>query len=295
MVGTAHFKYNVGMITVTPTMVSNAVYDAIRSCATHLRPDYLTALDKARESAEGAHSKEAMDAIAENARLASEQGTPICQDTGYAWVCLEIGSDVWMPGDIFCKVDEAVAKAYRDGALRMSMVKDAAFDRANTGNNTPAICEIAISDRPGARIHVMLKGGGSDNASALCMLPPGAGLQGIADFVVEHVAKKAANACPPLLVGVGVGATFDKVASLSKRALLRPIGSESESEEAAKMEALLLERINESGIGPGGMPGSPTALAVHLKTEPCHIAALPVAVNLGCCALRSATVEIEES
>ncbi len=144
----------------------------------------------------------------------------------------------------------------------------------------------------GARLHVLLKGGGSDNASRVVMLPPGAGTAGIIDAVVDCVREKAANACPPLVVGVGVGSTFDKVAGLAKHALLREVGSPARNARAAYFEDELTERVNALGLGPGALGGAPTALAVHVETAPCHIAALPVAVNMGCCAMRSATIEL---
>lgn len=284
--------------TVSPEAIGSAVYDAIRRCAVTLRPDYLEALEHAHEEAaisDAPHSDRAtriMGQIVENAAIGARDGVPICQDTGTVWVCLEAGPDILVPGNAFSAVDDAVARAYADGALRMSVVRDALLDRTNTGTNAPAFCEVRFVERPGARLHVLLKGGGSDNASRVVMLAPGAGAAGIIDTVVDCVREKAANACPPLLVGVGVGATFDKVASLAKHALLRPIGSNAACAQTAFFEGVLLEKVNALGIGPGALGGAPTALAVHVETSPCHIAALPVAVNMGCCAMRSITVEL---
>lgn len=284
--------------TVSPEAIGSAVYDAIRRCAVTLRPDYLEALERAREEAgasDAPHSDRAariMGQIVENAAIGARDGVPICQDTGTVWVCLEAGPDILVPGNAFATVDDAVARAYADGALRMSVVRDALLDRTNTKTNAPAFCEVRFVERPGARLHVLLKGGGSDNASRVVMLAPGAGAAGIIDTVVDCVREKAANACPPLLVGVGVGATFDKVASLAKHALLRPIGSNAACAQTAFFEGVLLEKVNALGIGPGALGGAPTALAVHVETAPCHIAALPVAVNMGCCAMRSITVEL---
>jgi fumarate hydratase class I/fumarate hydratase subunit alpha len=174
----------------------------------------------------------------------------------------------------------------------MSMVRDALFDRANTSDNTPAILTVALRPGTGAEVDVMLKGGGSDNASALAMLPPSAGADGVRRFVLETVEARATGACPPLVVGVAVGGTFDTVAGLAKKALLREVGSPAPSTWAEGLESALLEEINATGIGPAGLGGRVTALAVHVVTAPCHIAALPVAVNLGCCAVRSAHREI---
>ena len=174
----------------------------------------------------------------------------------------------------------------------MSVVRDALFDRANTGDNTPAFTEIATKPGHGATLHVLLKGGGSDNASRVVMLAPGSGIEGVRKVVLDCVREKAANACPPLVVGVGVGATFDKVAGLAKHALLREIGTPAATPEHAAFESELLDAINATGIGPGALGGKATALAVHLETAPCHIAALPVAVNMGCSAMRSASINL---
>ena len=273
--------------------VGEAVYDAIRQCAVTLRPDFQRAVEAAREEAVP-ESREAgvLDRILENARIGATDGVPICQDTGSVWVCLEVGESLAVPGNIFSRVNDAVARAYTDGRLRMSLVRDALFDRANTGDNTPAFCELKLVPGDSATLHVLLKGGGSDNASRVVMLPPGAGADSVRRVVLDCVREKAANACPPLVIGLGVGATFDKVAGLAKHALLREVGSSAASAEAAAFEEELLAEVNALGIGPAALGGAPTALAVHLETAPCHIAALPVAVNMGCCAMRSASVQL---
>lgn len=273
--------------------VGEAVYDAIRQCAVTLRPDFRKAVEAAREEA-APESREAgvLDRILENARIGATDGVPICQDTGSVWVCLEVGESLAVPGNIFSRVNDAVARAYTDGRLRMSLVRDALFDRANTGDNTPAFCELKLVPGDSATLHVLLKGGGSDNASRVVMLPPGAGADSVRRVVLDCVREKAANACPPLVIGLGVGATFDKVAGLAKHALLREVGSSAASAEAAAFEEELLAEANALGIGPAALGGAPTALAVHLETAPCHIAALPVAVNMGCCAMRSASVQL---
>ena len=272
--------------------VGEAVYDAIRQCAVTLRPDFRKAVEAAREEA-APESREAgvLDRLLENARIGATDGVPICQDTGSVWVCLEVGESLAVPGNIFSRVNDAVARAYTDGRLRMSLVRDALFDRANTGDNTPAFCELKLVPGDSATLHVLLKGGGSDNASRVVMLPPGAGADSVRRVVLDCVREKAANACPPLVIGLGVGATFDKVAGLAKHALLREVGSSAASAEAAAFEEELLAEVNALGIGPAALGGAPTALAVHLETVPCHIAALPVAVNMGCCAMRSASIK----
>lgn len=230
--------------------------------------------------------------LIENANVAKTDAVPLCQDTGTVWVRIELGADESLTGDVPAAVDEAVARAYRDAGLRMSLARDALFDRSNTGDNTPAFVDIAWRPGTGATVHVMLKGGGSDNASRIEMLAPGEGAQGVERVVLEAVRAKATGACPPLLIGVGVGSTFDKVGGLAKRALLRQVGEPAPTAEIAEFEARLLAAVNATGIGPAGLGGDTTAIAVHVMTAPCHIAALPVAVNMGCCAVRSATVEV---
>lgn len=279
--------------TLSAALVAEAVEAAIAECAVTLRGDYRSALDAEAERCEDARAASVAASILENARIGEADRVPICQDTGSVWVCLEVGPDMAVPGNVFSQVNDVVARAYANSRLRMSIVRDALFDRTNTGDNTPAFCEARFVDRPGARLNVLLKGGGSDNASRVVMLAPGAGREGVKEAVLACVREKAVNACPPLVVGVGVGATFDKVAGLAKHALLRPIGSPAASDEAALFERDLLREINALRIGPGGLGGAPTALAVHLETAPCHIAALPVAINMGCCAMRSKTVELD--
>lgn len=278
--------------TLTAKRVADAAYDAIRAAAVGLREDVLCGLAAARKIEEQPRAQSVLDCLLENAQIAREDGVPLCQDTGTCWVRLEVGEELSIPGDVLSQVDDAVARAYTDGRLRMSVVRDALFDRANTGDNTPAFVEIATRPGHGATLHVLLKGGGSDNASRVVMLAPGAGIEGVRKVVLDCVCEKAANACPPLIVGVGVGATFDKVAGLAKHALLREIGRPAASPKHAAFERELLEAINATGIGPGALGGKTTALAVHLETAPCHIAALPVAVNMGCSAMRSVSIDL---
>lgn len=281
------------MKVVTAASVHDALASLIPQLASVLPDDILAGLMAAREVETGDRARIVLDQLVENARIAASDKVPICQDTGTVWVCLEVGPDVLVPGDVLSRVNEAVAWAYESAHLRKSVVKNALFDRANTGDNTPAFCEIHCVDEPGvARLHVMLKGGGSDNASRVVMLVPSAGKQGIIDTVLQCVREKAANACPPLIVGVGVGATFDKVAGLAKHALMRPLGQNHPDPETAAFEAELLAAINATGIGAGALGGCTTALGVRVETAPCHIAALPVAVNMGCSAMRRASVDL---
>lgn len=277
---------------ITKETVAHAVEAAIGRCACQLRPDMLRALEEARASVSSPREGRVLDTLRENAAIAAADRVPLCQDTGTVWVCLEVGQQLTVPGDVFSLVDSAVARAYEGGRLRMSVLRDALFNRTNTADNTPAFCELKLVPGASAKVHVLLKGGGSDNASRVAMLPPGAGQEGVRRVVLDCVREKAANACPPLIIGVGVGATFDRVASLAKHALLRPVGAPAVSDGAAAFEAELLEAVNALGIGPAALGGATTALAVHLETAPCHIAALPVAVNMGCCAMRSQSVEL---
>lgn len=273
--------------------VAEAIAFAIPQLAAKLPADVRQAMAHARDEERGERARIVLDQLCDNCMIAGQNMLPICQDTGTVWVCLKIGPDVNIHGDIFSEVNDVVAHAYTQNALRKSVVRDALFDRTNTQDNTPAFCELRFVDEPGAaHLHVMLKGGGSDNASCVTMLTPSAGKQGVIDTVIARVKEKASCACPPLVVGVGVGATFDKVAGLSKLALMRPLGTPNPDPEADAFEQELLAAINETGIGAGALGGKTTALAVRVKTAPCHIAALPVAVNMGCSALRRMTIEL---
>ncbi len=281
------------MPVINADLVADIVYVSILDCATSLRPDCADALDIALKAADADSREHAvLQSMVDNNHIAQLDRVPLCQDTGYAWVLLEAGPDVLIPGDVFSKVNDAVAKAYTKGNLRKSIVCDAAFDRTNTNDNTPAFCEVKLTETPGCRISVMLKGGGSDNASRVVMLSPSAGLDGIIDEVEKCVREKAANACPPLTIGVGIGATFDKVASLAKHALLRDVNEPTCNPCAKALEDKILDRVNSTMIGAGALGGNVTAYRVFVETAPCHIAALPLAINMGCSAMRSKTTEL---
>ena len=280
------------MKTITKELVAKTVRDALPQLAFELPTDIQAGLLNAYECEENPRGREALRLLVENARIAREDRVAICQDTGSVWVCLEIGPDVVVSGDVLEGVDEAVAHAFTANNLRKSLVRDAIFDRANTGDNTPAFCELRVSELPGARLHILCKGGGSDNASRVVMLTPGAGRQGVIDAVLACVREKAANACPPLVVGVGIGSTFDKVAGLAKMALMRPINQEAPDADTAALESELVAAVNATGIGAAALGGITTALAVRVKSAPCHIAALPVAINMGCSAMRRGTYEL---
>ena len=280
------------MRTITKEIVEQTVRSALPGLAFDVPCDIFSGLEKARQIEVDPRASEALRLLVENARIASEDRVAICQDTGSVWICLEAGPDVAIAGDALSGVNDAVSTVYKDCCLRKSLVRDALFDRTNTGDNTPAFCEVSLVDKPGARLHIMCKGGGSDNASRVVMLTPSAGREGVLETVLACVREKAANACPPLVIGIGVGATFDTVGHLAKRALMRPINVPSADERVADFEKELLEAVNATGIGAAALGGSTTALAVHIETAPCHIAALPLAINMGCSATRRGTYEL---
>jgi len=287
------------LIAIDAHRIAALVEEQIPLLAQNLRPDYLAALETSLTTETSERSRAVLEQLVTNAHLAASDSLPLCQDTGYVWVCLEVCGPDLIPADIFSGVNEAVERAYEASGLRMSILQDALLNRINTGNNCPAQCEILVLNHGdisrtnhSAILHIMLKGGGSDNASALRMLAPNSGIEGVVDFVVQAVVEKGANACPPLVLGVGVGGSFDTVAGLAKHALLRPLGTSHPDDEIASLEKELLDRINSLDIGPGGLGGVTTALGVHVESSPCHIASLPVAVNISCTALRSISIPL---
>jgi fumarate hydratase subunit alpha len=251
----------------------------------NLGDDVLSAFKEAIEREDSAPAREVLKELIENAKIAREEKVPICQDCGLAVVFMEIGQDVHIvSGDLTEAINDGVRQGYREGYLRNSACHP--FTRENTGDNTPAILHLQIV--PGDKIRIIFapKGGGSENMSRVDMLTPAAGIQGVKDFVVERVKESGANPCPPTIVGVGVGGTFERSAILAKRALLRNIGDRNPDPELAEIEEEILKRINSLGIGPMGYGGNFTSLDVFLEVEPCHIASLPVAVNIQCHAAR---------
>ena len=277
---------------LTAQDVANAVREAIPAIATSLRPDVLSALGDAYACEADPRAQGIIAQIIENDAIGRRDGVPICQDTGSVWVYLEVGEELSIPAGIFSLVDDAVASAFSQAKLRMSILADALVDRTNTKTNTPVFTEIGLRPGKGATLHVMLKGGGSDNASRVVMLPPGAGFASIREEVRKCVIEKGSAACPPLIIGIGVGATFDKVGALAKKALLRPVGVPNPDPRIASLEQELLDVVNATGVGPAGLGGASTALSVAINTAPCHIAALPLAINMGCCAMRSVSIEL---
>jgi fumarate hydratase subunit alpha len=270
---------------VSAAEITQAVKGLFIDANIDLGEDVLTAFRKALETEESPTGKEVLNELIENARIAKEEGVAICQDTGLAVVFVELGQDVHVTGgDLIEAINQGVRQGYQDGYLRKSACH--CFTRKNTGDNTPAIVHLEIV--PGSTIKLIAapKGGGSENMSRVMMLTPSVGLTGIKEFIVQRVKESGANPCPPVIVGVGIGGTFEQAALIAKKALLRPIGSTNPDAEAAAIEEDLLKRINNLGIGPQGYGGRTTALAVHVNMIPCHIASLPVAVNIQCHAHR---------
>jgi fumarate hydratase subunit alpha len=233
-------------------------------------------------------ARDILDQIIANFVLAAERSIPICQDTGAACVFLEIGADVHIEGDVRGAVDGGVRRAYREAFLRCSIVGDP-LERVNTGDNTPAMLYIDFAAGDRVSVTVAPKGFGSENMSRIAMLKPSDGADGVCNFVVETVEQAGPNPCPPVVVGVGIGGTFDKAALLAKKALLRPLDAPASAPFYRELERTLLTRINALGIGPQGFGGGTTALAVAIETMPTHIAGLPCAVNINCHVARHAT------
>ena len=232
-----------------------------------------------------------LDQIIENFNIADENLQPICQDTGLACVFLSIGQDVHINGNLEDAVNEGVRKGYSQGYLRKSVVADP-LNRINTGDNTPAMIYYDICPGDKLKISVAPKGFGSENMSQIKMLKPSDGIEGVKDFIIKVVEDAGPNPCPPIVVGVGIGGSFDKAAYLAKKALLRPVDERNSEDFYAELEEELLEKINALGIGPQGFGGKTTALAVNIEKFPTHIAGLPVAVNINCHVTRHMTEEI---
>ena len=250
-----------------------------------LPDDVVSAIECAEIEEPWDGAKRILSLLGDNVRIAEEKMLPACQDTGMACVFLELGQDVHIDGDLEEAVNNGVRRGYGEGYLRKSVVCDP-LRRINTGDNTPALLSVKLVPGESLRITVMPKGFGSENMSALKMLKPADGVEGVKRFVLETVEKAGANPCPPIIVGVGIGGNFDKAAYLAKHALLRPLDKPNRDEYYAALEKELLDKINALGIGPQGFGGKTTALAVLIESMPTHVAGLPVAVNISCHATR---------
>jgi len=258
----------------------------------YLGNDVKNALINARDKEDWAIAQGILDKIIANAKIAENEDMPMCQDTGMACVFVELGQDVHIVGgNLEEAINEGIRRGYGDGFLRKSVVKDP-LDRVNTKDNTPGVIYYNVVPGDKLKITVAPKGFGSENMSQLKMLKPSDGLQGVKDFVLKVVKEAGPNPCPPIIVGVGIGGTFDKAANLAKKALIRPVQIRNSNPFYEELEKELLELINNLGIGPQGFGGRSTALAVNVESYPTHIAGLPVAVNINCHATRHAEVEL---
>ncbi len=269
--------------TLNVSMITAAVADLCRQANYHLGDDVVQALEASRAVETGPLAGRVLDTIVLNARIAGDEQRPICQDTGTAVVFVAVGQAVHLVGGgLHDAINEGVRRGYREGYLRNSIVGDPLFGRQNTGDNTPAVIHVDLVPGDEVQITVMTKGGGAENMSRMAMLTPADGVAGVRAFVIETVELAGPNACPPVIVGVGVGGTFDLAPTLAKQALLRRVGAPNADPQLAAFERELLAAINALGIGPHGFGGNTTALAVHVESHPTHIASLPVAVNLQC-------------
>jgi fumarate hydratase subunit alpha len=273
---------------------ASAITEAVRELCIQINyvvpPDMVDAVKRARAAEESPVAQQILDLLVKNQELAAQGEYPYCQDTGYTVVFIDLGQDVHLVGaDLSDAVDEGVRRGYKEGYLRGSIVRDPLFDRSNTMDNTPAFLHVRIVPGDQVRIQVDAKGGGSENKGRHAMLKPADGLEGVRDFVLRAVAEAGPDACPPGIIGVGVGGNFEWSAILAKRALLRKVGLPNADPKVAEFEAELFEMCNALGIGPQSLGGTQTVLAVHVETMATHIASLPVAVNIECHAHRTGT------
>lgn len=273
--------------------VTQTVKQLFLDCNYFIGKDIMTALEKARENEKSKVGKSVLTQIIENDKLAAKEKVPLCQDTGMAILFVEYGDKVVIEdGSFEDAVNEGVRQAYKDGYLRKSVVNDPVFDRLNTKDNTPAIIHTRIVKGDKIKITAGGKGFGSENMSAIKMLTPSYGIEGVKKFILDTVRTAGPNPCPPIVVGVGIGGTFERCAQLAKKATFRAIDTHNEDERYAKLEDELLESINKMGFGPAGLGGTTTAIGVNIETSPTHIAGMPVAVNICCHAARHASAEI---
>jgi len=263
--------------------ITQAVSQLCQKANFELGEDVIAALKQAQQIEESPQGKEVLGQLLENARVAKQELLPLCQDCGTAVVFLEIGQETHIiGGNLYTAVEEGVRQGYTQGYLRKSIVSQPFSARINTRDNTPPVIHTEIVPGDQLKITVMPKGGGAENMSRLAILKPGDGRQGIIDLVVRTVDEAGGNPCPPLIVGLGIGATSEKTMLLAKKALLRPVAKPNPDPEIAELEKEILERVNDLGIGPLGFGGRTTTLAVHAEVMPTHIASLPVAINLQC-------------
>lgn len=277
---------------VEAELIKKAVKEAVKIANTRLPADVLTGLQKARENETLPHARRLLDILLENAYQAQTENMPLCQDTGLVTVQMQLGQEVLLTGgSVYEAIDQGTREGYQEGYFRASMVKGP-FERVNTGDNTPAVVHLEMIAGDKVTITVFPKGAGSENMGRTAMLKPADGWEGARRFIIETVRIANANPCPPIIVGVGAGGNLEKACLLAKKALLRPIDQPHADSRIADLEAQLLQAINQLGIGPQGLGGDTTALAVNMEVHPTHIASLPVAVSLNCHSARRAVVTV---
>ncbi len=279
------------MRTISTDQIIEAVKDLCIDAACILNDDIREKIKEAKQQEESPFAKSILDQLLENARIAKEDRVPLCQDTGMAVVFLRLGQDVHITGgSLYAAIDKGVRRGYSQGYLRKSVLDP--LTRENTGDNSPAVIHTEIVDGDRLEITLAPKGFGSENMSKLAMLKPSDGIEGIKAFVLDTVIEAGANPCPPIIVGIGIGGTMDKAAYIAKRSLLRRLGEKNPDPQLAQLELELLGLVNSTGIGPQGLGGKTTALAVHIEAFPTHIAGLPVAINIQCHCARHRSISL---
>lgn len=273
-------------------VITDSVAKLCQEANFNLPNDVLEAIKEAKDKERSLIGKQILQSLIKNAKIAEDEKIPICQDTGTTIVFVKVGQDIQFEGGSLEEaIQQGVSKGYEEGYLRKSIVDDP-FMRQNTGDNTPAIIHYEIVQGDQIELIVAPKGGGSENMSTVHMLTPSQGREGVIRTVVQAISKAGSNPCPPLIVGVGIGGNFETCALLAKKALLRDVGSFHPKEHIRELEQVMLKRINELGIGPQGLGGCTTAIAVHIETAPTHIASLPVGINIGCHVCRHKKITI---
>jgi len=278
---------------IQSSQITEAIAELCQQVNFELPDDVVEALQRSRQAATSQIARNILDQLLENARLSRDERIPYCQDTGLAVIFVELGQQVHLVGnDIYTAINAGVRQGYEEGYLRPSVLSDPLDRATNTGDNTPAIVHLRMVPGDEIKLHLAAKGGGSENMSALWMLTPTDSAEGIVEAIVERIQEAGGKPCPPLILGVGLGGNFEKAALLAKEALLRPLGQPNDDPQLAELEQRILAAVNATGVGPMGLGGGETALAVHLLSYPCHIASLPVALNVQCHAARHQSVTI---
>lgn len=278
---------------IQSALITQTVATLCQEVNFELPGEVLSALKTAHTTEGNARARQILAELIENAQIARQERVALCQDTGLVVTFVELGQQVQVAGDdIYSAIDQGVREGYEAAYLRRSVLANPLRRDSNTGDNTPAIVHLRMVPGERLTIRLMAKGGGSENMSALWMLTPAAGRQGIIEAITEQVRQAGGKSCPPLILGVGIGGNFEKAPLLAKEALLRPLGQPSDDPRTAELEQQILAAANQTGVGPMGLGGDTTALAVHILTHPCHLASLPVALNMQCHAARHATASI---